>query len=379
MHEPIRVAQVMGKMKGGGVEAVVMNYFRNIDHRRVQFDFLVDEDSTFVPRDEIEALGGRVFIVPPYQQLSRYFFELTELFNREHWSIVQSHITALSVFPLCAAARAKVPIRIAHGHNTTGSGEPVKNAIKSVLRTQANRYPTHRVACSHRVGRWLFGKSAPYTIVHNAINLERFSFDAEVRAQMRADLGLTANTFAVGHVSRFAYEKNHCFLIDAFADLVRMHPDSVLLLAFAGEQRARVESHAAELEVEDKVRFLGLRTDANLLYQAFDVFVLPSLREGLGLVGIEAQRAGLPCLLSDTITGEVDVTRTCEFLPIDDPQVWSDALLRVAEAAEHNRSLLGMDECFADYDITKAAPKLTAYYEQLVAEAFGNKQREMTW
>lgn len=152
MANPIRVAQIVGKMNGGGVEAVVMNYYRHIDRSKVQFDFLVDSDSTLVPREEIESLGGRVFEIPPYQHVIEYQRELLRLFRQEGWKIVHSHINALSVFPLRAAKKAGVPVRIAHSHSTGGKGEYAKNALKTVLKTQANRYPTNKVACSELQG-----------------------------------------------------------------------------------------------------------------------------------------------------------------------------------------------------------------------------------
>ena len=372
MPEPIRVAQVMGKMLGGGVEEVVMNYYRHIDRNRVQFDFLVDEDSTLVPREEIESLGGRVFVVPPYQELPRYLCELEALFSLERWPIVHSHVNALSVFPLRAAKRAGVSVRVAHSHSTSGRGEHVKNIVKTVLKTCANRYPTHRMACSEHAGEWLFGKGSVFDVLHNAIELDLFFFDAEARVKVREDLGLVDGQFAVGHVGRFMPQKNHRFLLEAFKLLTEARPDVVLLLVGDGGQRSFAESWVAKHGLADKVRFLGQRADVNLLYQAFDAFVLPSLYEGLGIVGVEAQRAGLPCFLSDAITREVDVTGTCEFLSIDDPEVWVDALLRIAEEPERDRSLPNMDGCFDPYDIEKAAPRLMECYERLTSGIGGD-------
>lgn len=132
MAEPIRVAQVVGKMVGGGVEAVVMNYYRHIDRSKVQFDFLVDSDSTLVPREEIESLGGRVFEIPPYQHVVEYQRELQRLFKEENWKIVHSHINALSVFPLRAAKKAGIPVRIAHSHSTSGKGSLLKMSSKAL-------------------------------------------------------------------------------------------------------------------------------------------------------------------------------------------------------------------------------------------------------
>lgn len=272
MTEPVRVAQVVGKMVGGGVEAVVMNYYRHIDRSKVQFDFLVDSDSTLVPRDEIESLGGRVFEIPPYQHITEYQRELQRLFKQEGWKIVHSHINALSVFPLRAAKKAGVSVRIAHSHSTSGKGEYAKNALKAVLKTQSNRYPTHRFACSQFAGEWLFGKAAHFEVVYNAIDLDRFRFNAEARAQARADLGL---------------------------------------------------------------------------------------------VGVEAQVSGLPCLLSDAITREVDVTGECKFLSIDSPVVWADEICSLSKKSDEGRDSTSPGS-FVHYDIDQQADWLLRRYLQLI-------------
>ncbi len=361
MNKPIRVAHVMGKMLGGGVESVVMNYYRHIDRERVQFDFLVDADSTLVPRDEIESLGGRIFEVPPYQQIFVYQRRLTHLFCEQRWSIVHSHINTLSIFPLCAAKRAGVPVRIAHSHSTAGKGEMAKNATKTVLKQFSNIYPTHRMACSRYAGEWLFGRGVNFDILYNAIELSCFSFNAHTRAQARASLGLVGNQFTIGHVGRFMPQKNHRFLIEVFAEVAKRRQDAVLLLAGSGEAKALAESWAAERGVAKQICFLGQRNDVNQLYQAFDAFVLPSLYEGLCLVGVEAQRAGLPCFLSDRITREVDMTGNVHFLPIDNPVVWADALC----AVEVGQRLDVREKEFIDYDIECAAKKLTTYYLEI--------------
>lgn len=361
MTEPVRVAQVVGKMLGGGVEAVVMNYYRHIDRNKVQFDFLIDSDSTLVPREEIESLGGRVFEIPPYQHVVEYQRELQRLFKQEGWKIVHSHINALSVFPLRAAKTAGVPVRIAHSHSTSGKGEYAKNALKAVLKTQSNRYPTHRFACSQFAGEWLFGKGVDFEVVYNAIDLDRFRFNAEARAQARADLGLVGNQFAIGHVGRFTAQKNHMFLIDVFTEVAKRRDDAVLLLVGTGEAGASVKALVDERGLTDRVKFLGQRSDVNRLYQAFDAFVLPSLYEGLGLVGVEAQVSGLPCLLSDAITREVDVTGECKFLPIDSPIVWADEICRLKHASEDLRYSIDKSR-LSEYDIKKQGSWLTRKY-----------------
>ncbi|RGK82502.1 glycosyltransferase family 1 protein [Collinsella sp. TF09-1AT] len=361
MANSIRVAQIVGKMNGGGVEAVVMNYYRHIDRSKVQFDFLVDSDSTLIPREEIESLGGRVFEIPPYQHVVEYQRELQRLFKQEGWKVVHSHINALSVFPLRAAKKAGVPVRIAHSHSTSGKGEYAKNILKAVLKTQSNRYPTHRFACSKFAGEWLFGKDANFEVVYNAIDLVRFSFNAEARAKARADLGLVGNQFAIGHVGRFTAQKNHSFLIDVFSEVAKRRDDAVLLLVGTGEAGASVKALVDERGLTDRVKFLGQRSDVSRLYQAFDAFVLPSLYEGLGLVGVEAQVAGLPCLFSDAITREVDVTGESKFLSIEKSDVWVKEISAIHPKVDRSIDL----SRFRNYDIEFAAKALSAFYESL--------------
>lgn len=357
----------MGKMVGGGLEAVVMSYYRHIDREKVQFDFIVDEDSTLVPREEIESLGGRVFTVPPYQRVVAYQRVLLRLFREQGWTIVHSHENALSVIPLRAAKRAGVPVRIAHSHSTSGPGEPARNAMKWVLRRFANVYPTHRMACSRHAGEWLFGKGAEFDVLYNAIELDRFRFDSRVRAEVRAELGIPDSSLIVGHIGRFVTQKNHAFLLEIFGRIVRDGVDAVLVLAGDGPLRPDMERKAKGLGVSDRVRFLGQRSDVSRLYQAFDVFCLPSLYEGLGIVAVEAQASGLPCVLSTEVPREVEVTGWCTFLSLHAPaERWSAAVERATSLSDRDVAALGN---FKDYDIDEAAPKLTGWYEELAATA----------
>lgn len=361
-QKPIRVAQVVGKMNGGGVEAVVMNYYRHIDRSKVQFDFLVDEDSTRVPEEEITALGGRVFRIPPYQHPIRYRRELIRLMREQQWPIMHSNINTLSLFPLSAAKKVGVPVRIAHSHSTMGKGEFAKNAMKLILRPFANVYPTVRFACGHYAGEWLFGKNRDFTVIPNAIELDKFRFDPAVRQEVRKELGVVEDTFLIGHVGRFMPQKNQTFLIDVLADLVPGKPNAMLVFVGDGPDKKDVQQHAEELGVADHVMFLGQRADVNRLYQAFDVFCLPSLYEGLCVVGVEAQCAGLPCLFSDAITREVDVTGASRFMPIESHKEWSSALSK----REIGRRIDFFEEAFAEFDIQQSAKKLVFLYKQLL-------------
>lgn len=369
MSNPIRVAQIMGYMNGGGVESVVMNYYRNIDRARVQFDFLVCEGSSRIPADEIEHLGGRVFMVPSYADVAGYQDKLRRLYCKCGWGVVHSHLNALSVFPLRAAKKEGVPVRIAHSHSTAGKGEFVKNAAKQLLKTQSNRYPTHRLACSRAAGEWLFGTGTDFDVVPNGIDLEKFCSADTRRSASRRRLGIDDGEFVVCHIGRFMTQKNHQFLIEVFARLLDVRPDSRLLLVGEGELLETMRTHAKCLGVYGKTIFAGQREDVEDMYACSDVFCLPSLYEGLGMVAIEAQASGVPCLLSDTITREVDVTGECRFLSIDSCGAWVEVMssMGVGERRPNEKT------SFRGYDIRDAASLLASRYEMYVAELIEGK------
>ena len=252
MPEPIHVAQIMGKMINGGVETVVMNYYRHIDRSKVQFDFIIDADSTHTQflRNEIESLGGRIYIVPPYQKLGQYIPALIALFRKNNYQIVHSHINSLSVFPLYAAKKAGVPVRIAHSHSTAAPGEWKKNIFKYMLRPFSKIYATHYAACSKLAGEWLFGKKAmkngQVTIFNNAIDLDKYRFNKQVRDEVRDELGLQ-NKFVIGHVGNFRYQKNQDFVIDIFQEIHAQNPESVLLMIGDGEDFERIRTRVEGL------------------------------------------------------------------------------------------------------------------------------------
>lgn len=320
-EEPIRVAHIIGKWLGGGVEAVVMNYYRHIDRSKIQFDFLCDEDSTNIPYEEIEQLGGRVILIPPYQKVFKYQKELIRIFKENNYKIVHSHINTLSVFPLRAAKKAEVKVRIAHSHSTTNKKEWKKNLLKQALRPFSKVYATDYMCCSELAGRWLFGDKAydsgQVYLLNNAIDLDKFKYNESLRKKKRKELGINDDTLAIGHIGRFVAQKNHTFLIDIFNEVHKKNNNSILLLAGQGPLKEEIENKVKELRLNDSVRFLGQRNDVNELYQAFDVFCLPSLYEGLPVVGVEAQATGLLCELSNDMTKETKVLDTTRFISLN--------------------------------------------------------------
>lgn len=358
MSVPIRVAQIVGKMINGGVEAVVMNYYRFIDRAKIQFDFIVDEDSTYIPREEIESLGGRIYIVPPYQKINKYIPALIMLFKENKYQIVHSHINTLSVFPLYAAKKAGVPIRIAHNHSTAAPGEWKKNILKYSLRPFAKVYATHYAACSRHAGEWLFGKKSvergEVTIFNNAIDLDKFKYDENVRNEVRKELGLEGK-FVIGHVGRFCYQKNQEFLIDIFEEVHRQNPNAVLMLVGDGPDRAKIEEKIKM--IRNMVMLLGNRTDVYRLYSAMDVFVFPSRYEGFGIAALEAQFCGIKTVMSERVPQDAIISDGAITIPLDFPM--SKWVMEILKQDDHRNNL---NERALEYDIKLQSIKLIKYY-----------------
>ena len=285
LDEKIIVAHIMGKWNGGGVESVVMNYYKNIDRNRIQFHFLCDEDSTDIPYEEIEKLGGKVIVIPPYQKLFKYQKELYRIFKENNYKIIHSHINALSVFPLKIAKKAGVPIRIAHSHSTSNKKEWKKNILKMILRPFSKLYANNYFACTEYAGKWLFGKKVverkELNVINNAIDLKKFEFNENIRGDLRKELGIKEDVLVIGHVGRFMKQKNHDFLIDVFNELIKKNENSILMLIGQGPLLNEMKQKVRDLSIEDKVKFIGQVTNVEKYYNIMDVFLFPSIYEGL--------------------------------------------------------------------------------------------------
>ena len=373
----IKVAQVIGPAAEGGVESCIMNYYCNIDREKVSFSFLVERTSKIIDREKIESLGGEVIIIPSYKKPRKYIKELTKIFRDNHFDIVHSNMNALSVFTLKAAKNAGVKIRIAHSHSTSNSKEIVRNIAKNVLRKFSTKYATHYLACSEKAGRWLFGDKlfdeGKVLVINNAVFIDKFKFDSDLRNKMREAFNIQ-NQFVVGHVGRFMKQKNHSFLIDVFYEIQKRRPESVLALLGDGPEYEKIKEKVVEYGIEDKVLFLGVHKHAFRYYQMMDCFVLPSLYEGLPVVGIEAQMNGLDCYFSDQITEEVKINKNVEFLPLKSSnQHWAEIILQkssVCDSLEKKRERLEFIQNFigSKYDIENEAKNLLSFYYQIMTD-----------
>lgn len=369
MDEPIRVAQIMGKWLGGGVEAVVMNYYKHIDKSKIQFDFICDSDSTDIPYEEIKSLGGRVFLIPPYQHPFKYHFELKRLLKKEKYKIVHSHISTMSVFSLFAAFCAGVPVRIVHAHSTSNKLERKKDLMKKILRPFSKLFANEFMCCSELAGKWLFGNktydSGKVYLLNNAIDVDRFIYNEKLRKKKRKELNINDETLVIGHVGRFVDQKNHTFLIDIFNELNKKNKNVLLVLVGQGPLEENIKKKAGVLNLENRIKFLGQRSDANELFQAFDVFVLPSLYEGLPVVGVEAQAAGVLCFFSDEMTKETKVLDSTVFMKItDSPDVWAEQIIKCSSVFKRESSKKAISA--KSFDINEESTKLEKKYISLI-------------
>lgn len=361
---PLRILHVVVNMNRGGAETLIMNLYRNLDRSKVKFDFLTNKEGVF--DEEIVELGGKVHRVPYVTDIGHtgYIKALDTFFSsHQEYKIVHSHMDKMSGFVLRSARRAGIPIRIAHSHNTSSEGGIAAKMYKWYAGKYVFPCATHLLACSNAAARWLFAEKATTAkILKNGIECDKFTFSPQIRNQVREELQLHQDTFIVGHVGRFAHQKNHSFLIDVFAQLINLKPNSILLLAGDGPLRLQIEKKVAELNLERNVKFLGIRSDINRLLQAFDVFVFPSIHEGLPVTLIEAQGAGLPCIISDTITREVDLgMNLVEYFPITDERIWIEKINSVvSRSITRNVSDQALFE--KGYDIKNTAELTQDFY-----------------
>lgn len=311
MAKPIRVAQIMGKLWAGGVEAVVFNYYRAIDKEKIQFDFFYDADSTVEPPQDLIDMGAHFYKIPPYQNLINYLKTLKSYLKMNRYVIVHSHINTLSIFPLYAAWRVKIPIRIAHNHSVPGGKEFKRNALKYFLKMFSKIFSTDYFACSEKAGRWMWGDSTyekgKVYIVKNAIDFKRFKTNDSEAETLRTELDVKGK-FIVGHVGRFTYAKNHMFLISIFKEICKFRKDAVLLLVGDGELHDQIVNELKKNEIQDKSILIGKVTCPEKYYGIFNVVILPSIFEGLPLTAIESQVAGVPILVSDAIPKEAQIS-----------------------------------------------------------------------
>ena len=365
----LRVLHSVSNMARAGIETTLMNYYREIDRSQIQFDFLANKPVPGEYDEEIRSMGGRVFVSPGlnplhYPQYKRFMAEL--LHSNPEIGILHAHNEAMGYYALQSAKDAGLPVRIAHAHSTRIIRDykyPLKLVCKQLIPGAATDY----WGCGRDAGIYYFGEKrwqASGFVLRNAIDVSRFAFRQEIRDRLRQLHGLE-NCFVIGHVGRFNVAKNHSRLLDIFAEITKAVPEARLVLIGTGELEQSVKEKARDMGIQEKVLFLGQMPDVSEWYQAMDCFVLPSLFEGLPVVGIEAQAAGLPCFFSDRVTDEALLSPAARRVSLQaEDAEWAREILAVRQSeADRPR---GMDVVRqAGYDIHVEARKLQEIYLEM--------------
>lgn len=364
----MRVLHVLGGLNRGGAETMVMNLYRTIDRGKVQFDFIIHNNMYDDYRGEIEKMGGKIFVFPIFKGYNSIQYKRvwkTFLTNHPEYKIVHSHVRSYaSVFlPIAKKYGLKT---IVHSHSTS-NGSGLKSIVKYILQKPLVNQADYLFACSQISGEWLFGKKgikkSNYYMVKNSIKVEKYRFSEATRDIYRNKLKLE-NKIAFVHIGRLSKAKNHSFLLKVFRKILDIESNAVLVIIGNGELKTQIENQIHDLSLEDNVYMLGAREDVASLLQAMDLLLFPSLWEGLPVTVVEAQASGLPCLVSNTVTQEVNLSSCVKYLPIDEGvDIWAESAIknvnyRFPEAADLVIS--------SGYDVNVTAKWLIDFYRGML-------------
>lgn len=360
MSEPIRVLNVFMVLDRGGAETFVMNVYRQIDRKKVQFDFLVHGDKIGAYEEEIKSLGGRIYRLPRMTDFINYKKAIKKFFdNHPEYNVVHSHASELGLFVFKEASKRGITCRICHAHSAP-QGVGMKAIIRFFFKKRMNHYSNFFFACSKRAGIWQFGKQIDFSVIKNGISVKRFVFDESIRNETRRALGID-DKMVIGHVGRFEKPKNHRFLVEVFEEISK-RTESALLLIGEGSLKPEIEGLVDSKKLSDKVVFLGSQSDISKYLSVMDAFVFPSFFEGLGIVLIEAQTNGLNCYISDVIPKETDVTNLVTRLSLDlQPAAWAYPIISCKDSAFDRKQYPKIVE-ESGYDIKETVEQLQDLY-----------------
>jgi len=361
----IRVAMIIGKMDSGGKKNLVMEYYRHIDRTKVQFDFICDSDSQAIPEDEIMQLGGRVYQIPPYQNILANMAAMKKICKENKYPIMHAWNSTMNLFPMFVAQNCDIRVRISESLSMAHEGD-WKTKIKKLLRPMSKMFATHYLACGEDCGRWQFGDelydSGKVEVFKTVINTKFNDYNPEVREKTRAEFGWE-DRIVIGHIGRFTPQKNSVHMIEIFAAVAKCEPKAVLCLIGDGELKDEMMAKIREFGIEKQVDYLGRREDIQQFYNAMDCFILPSLYEGLPVVGLEAESCGLPMFFSTEVTKEANACELGHFIGLDESvDYWAKEILKACKENMPIRRSHAKEVASSGFDSASEAMRLQTYY-----------------
>lgn len=348
-----------------GITSVITNYYKYQDHSRIHMDLVTINAVSTSFRAELEKHGSRNYVLPYRNRNTlKYMFQLIKIIKAGKYEIIHVHgCSATMAVEMLAARIAGIKVRISHSHNTKCDHIWVDRLLRPIFNLCCNV----GFACGKEAGEWMFPRKE-FSIISNGVDLEKFQYDGSMRAQMREKYDLNG-TFVIGHVGRFSIQKNHEKLIDIFSEVVKEFQNAKLVLIGDGEERDKIEQRVKRENLN--VLFVGLSDEIEEWLQAIDMIIFPSLFEGLPLVLVEAQAAGLPCILSDTISSDTKITDLVDFVELNsEPSAWLDAVKAKYNFfdREARRESVKQQIQDAHFDIRFNCKELAEKYESLVKE-----------
>ena len=367
----IRVLHLFTELDGGGVERFLLNYYSVLRHAGVQFDVIVPSPKIGILEPQFTEMKSKIFHVTRFRKnMFQNILQVFRIIRTGHYDIVHCH-GYRSVLGVILAWFCGVKVRIIHSHMAWEQGGAAVLCRKQVGVILCKLFATQRYACGINAGIWLFGKKDyehhRFEVIHNAIDLKVYGFRAEVRERVRRELGIQDKT-VIGNVARLSYQKNQIFLLEVFAEYVKLDPASVLVLVGRGEMEDEIREYAQQLGIYDRVLFLSCRDDVQDLLCGFDIFVLPSRYEGLPVSLVEVQASGLPAVVADSVTDEVSVTDLLQYIPLKEgARVWAETIAEKLRSASTRKRT---DSCMTGgrYDLTMQAQHLYDCYRELLSQ-----------
>lgn len=368
----IKIAVSVNKCDSGGQKSLIMAYLRNFDPRRVQFDLIVDADSNSIPYEEVKELGGGIYVVPPYQHIIAHMNALRKLFCENKYDVLYALNNTMNLFPLCVAYFSGIKVRVSESLTMASPLEMKKTAMKTVLKQFSHLFCNYYMANGKDCGIYQFGQKAydegKISIFLSPVDAKKNTYDPELRDKTRKAFGWE-DKVVYGHIARFEMQKNPLFLIDVMNEIAQKQENAHFVIIGAGSMEQQMKDRIAGYKLDQRMSWLGRREDIKQFYNAFDAFLLPSLYEGLPVVGVESQAAGLPVFFSEEVTREAAVAELGHFISLKkSAKEWADIIVAETDKAMHSRRGREDDLIKAGFDAVSEAERLMSFFENAVKE-----------